>query len=358
MERIYTGVMDKKLPKFETKKSLGQHFLNNARVPELMADAGNVKGGDIVLEIGPGTGALTRELLKRGASVIAFEADIRAVESLKETFSAEIMAQNTRPDLVQRGLTVVHGDVREIDLKALGLRPSAFKIVANIPYYLSGMLFRLFLESDIQPTDLVFLVQREVAERIARDKKESLLSLSIKVFGEPKYVKTIGKGNFTPPPKIDSAIIAITNISKKRLDAMEITTLDAVQGASEVRETNTLSFSKTLSAGQKVYRFRRKGDQAVDNPTVRGANERSNEEMRQRRDFHQKQFFRILHEGFKSKRKQLLGNLSGMLPRETLTHIFSTCKLPLDVRGEDVPLNKWLELCKEISPQFVEKKSS
>jgi 16S rRNA (adenine1518-N6/adenine1519-N6)-dimethyltransferase len=283
-------VNTEKLPKIEAKKSLGQHFLNNSRVPELMADAGNVQKGDIVLEIGPGTGVLTRELLKRGAYVVAVEADIRAIESLRETFSKEIIAQNIdlhRQGLCKSGgLMLIHGDVREIDLNALGLRPSAFKIVANIPYYLSGMLFRTFLESDIQPTDLIFLVQKEVALRIARDKKESLLSLSIKVFGDPLYIKTIGKGNFTPPPKIDSAIIAISDISNKKLD-----------------------------------------DAGVS----------------------REQFFKILHQGLKSKRKQLLGNLSGILPRETLTHIFSTFNLPLDVRGEDVPLEKWLTLCKEIS---------
>ncbi len=98
--------MHEKLPTIEAKKSLGQHFLNNSRVPELMAEAGNVKEGDIILEIGPGTGVLTRELLKRGAHVIAIEADSRAVESLKESFKAEIMAQNIdlhRKDLCKSG---------------------------------------------------------------------------------------------------------------------------------------------------------------------------------------------------------------------------------------------------------------
>lgn len=263
--------MQEKLPKIDAKKSLGQNFLNNTRVPELMAEAGNVGKGDIVLEIGPGTGALTRELLKKEARVIAIEADIRAMESLEDTFASEIMAHT---------LTIIHGDVREIDLKALGLRPRAFKIVANIPYYLSGFLFRTFLEHDIQPSNLVFLVQREVAERIARDKKESLLSLSIKIFGDSRYVKTIGRGNFTPAPKIDSAIIAISNISKERLG-----------------------------------------------------------------DIPQEFFFDILHHGFKSKRKQLLGNLSDSYDRTTLTHIFSTLNLSLTIRGEDVPLNMWLKLC-------------
>ena len=83
------------------------------------------------------------------------------------------------------------------------------------------MLFRTFLESHLQPSTLVFLVQKEVAERIARDRKESLLSLSIKVFGDPKYVETIKKGNFTPSPKVDSAIIAIANISHAKLGKIE-----------------------------------------------------------------------------------------------------------------------------------------
>lgn len=267
----------KDLGKIDAKKSLGQHFLNNSRVPLLMADAGCVQKGDTVLEVGPGTGVLTEELLKRGARVIAIEADMRAIETLHESFETEIANKN---------LVIIHGDVRTIDLTALGLKIQAFKIVANIPYYLSGMLFRIFLESDIQPSDLVFLVQKEVAERIARDKKESLLSLSVKVFGDPWYIKTIPKGNFTPQPKIDSAIIAVRSISNERL-------------------------------------------------TQAGVN--------------REVFFKIIHEGFKSKRKQLLGNLSDLLPRELLAHIFSTLDLPLDIRGEDIPLDKWLRLCHEIS---------
>lgn len=260
--------------KIEAKKSLGQHFLNNQHVPKVMADSAFVGAGDTVVEIGPGTGVLTRELLLRGATVVALEADARAIESLQETFADEIMAKK---------LVISHTDVRSLDLSALGLRPRAYKVVANIPYYLSGLLFRSFLETPFHPSDLVFLVQREVAERIARDKKESLLSLSVKVFGDPKYVKTVGKGNFNPPPKIDSAVIAVNNISHERLG---------------------------------------------DIPPVF--------------------FFEIIHEGFKSKRKQLLGNLSGKYSREVLTHIFSTLGFPLDVRGEDLSLEKWLTLCEKL----------
>ncbi|MCF7816057.1 MAG: 16S rRNA (adenine(1518)-N(6)/adenine(1519)-N(6))-dimethyltransferase RsmA [Candidatus Pacebacteria bacterium] len=266
--------MHENLTKIDAKKSLGQNFLNNAGIPRAMADAGEVMEADIVLEIGPGTGALTRELLERGAKVVAIETDHRAIEALNTTFFAEITAKK---------LVIVDRDIREVDLEALGLRPRAYKIIANIPYYLSGFLFRFFLEHNIQPATLVFLVQKEVAVRIVRDKKESLLSLSVKVFGEPKYVKTVGRGNFTPQPKIDSAIIAISDISKDRLEGIT-----------------------------------------------------------------QEDFFAILHEGFKSKRKQLIGNLLIILDRGSLIHIFSTLNISLKVRGEDLALPIWINLCKKI----------
>ena len=194
--------------KFEHKKSLGQHFLNSEYAPKKMCDAADITAGDLVLEIGPGTGALTKELLARGAHVVALEADLRAIEALRATFTDEMASGQ---------LTVQHGDARAIDFKGLGLQTNEYKVVANIPYYLSGLLFRSILEAEFQPKTLVFLVQKEVAVRIAREKKESLLSLSVKVFGDPTYICTVSRGHFTPPPKVDSAIIAVTNISKERL---------------------------------------------------------------------------------------------------------------------------------------------
>lgn len=194
--------------KFEHKKSLGQHFLTSDYAPKKMCDAANLLEGDIVLEIGPGTGALTKEILARGAWVIALEADLRAIESLNETFVNEITAGR---------LTLHHHDAREIEPTQFGLINQQYKVVANIPYYISGLLFRTLLESECQPNTLVFLVQKEVATRIARDKKESLLSLSVKVFGNPTYICTVSRGHFTPPPKVDSAIIAISNISREKL---------------------------------------------------------------------------------------------------------------------------------------------
>ncbi len=198
---------------FQHKKSLGQHFLTSAIVPRWMCDAGVVGAGDLVFEIGPGTGVLTKELLGRGAKVIALEADLRAIASLQATFADELATGQ---------LVLHHGDARAIDFNELRLIDVSYKCVSNIPYYLSGHLFRTLLETPHHPTNLVFLVQKEVAQRIARDAKESILSLSVKVFGDPKYVKTVTAGHFNPPPAIDSAIIAIANISHTNFNAVTI----------------------------------------------------------------------------------------------------------------------------------------
>jgi 16S rRNA (adenine1518-N6/adenine1519-N6)-dimethyltransferase len=196
---------------FYKKKSLGQHFLNDKAIARRIAEAGKVVPGDIVLEIGPGTGNLTAPLLELGASVIAVEADERAIFELQARFRNEIASKR---------LVLHHGDIRELGFEALGLRDGAFKIIANIPYYISGLLFRIALGSRIQPTMVVFLVQKEVAERIARTEKESLLSLSVKVYGDPTYCFTVKRGSFTPPPAVDSAVIAIEAVSRRRLGSL------------------------------------------------------------------------------------------------------------------------------------------
>jgi len=105
--------------------------------------------------------------------------------------------------------------VRDITPSYLGLVTHTFKVVANIPYYLSGFLLRTLLESHIQPTSLTFLIQKELAHRIVRDKKESLLSLSVKAFGEPVYFKNVSRGHFQPQPRVDSAILLVKNITQR-----------------------------------------------------------------------------------------------------------------------------------------------
>ncbi|HEY0964411.1 MAG TPA: 16S rRNA (adenine(1518)-N(6)/adenine(1519)-N(6))-dimethyltransferase RsmA [Candidatus Paceibacterota bacterium] len=199
--------------KFQHKKSLGQHFLNSAYVPKKMCDAARLTVGETVLEIGPGTGALTKELLERGVTVIALEADSRAIERLTVTFSKEIASGQ---------LIIHHHDVRTLIPETFGLTAGKYKVVANIPYYLSGFLFRTLLEAAHPPNTLVFLVQKEVARRIAKEKKESLLSISVKIFGTPSYICTVGRNHFTPPPAVDSAIVAIYDISHRHFTDISI----------------------------------------------------------------------------------------------------------------------------------------
>jgi 16S rRNA (adenine1518-N6/adenine1519-N6)-dimethyltransferase len=193
----------------KAKKSLGQNFLMHARTAERIVAAAGVTREDVVVEVGPGTGALTRELLKCAKKVIAIEADDRLIPVLEETFANE---------LALKTLELIHADIREIDTTRF---PKGYSLVANIPYYITGELFRFFLTASNQPQAMTLLVQKEVAERIARSKKESLLSLSIKVYGTPAYAFTVPKGAFVPAPKVDSAVLTIRDISRKHFNSPE-----------------------------------------------------------------------------------------------------------------------------------------
>lgn len=191
-------------PTLYAKKSLGQNFLRNAHYLRLIADTAHITAGERVLEIGPGDGALTAELLSRGAFVVAVEKDSRLIPVLKERFAK---------DMADKRLTLVEADALAFDPSGYSLVASGYKLVANIPYYITGALLRKFLTNNEQPSMMVFLVQKEVAERIAREKKESLLSLSVKAYGTPRYIKTVPRGAFSPAPAVDSAILLVENIS-------------------------------------------------------------------------------------------------------------------------------------------------
>lgn len=196
------------------KKSLGQNFLRSEKALRQIVEAAELTSTDIVLEIGPGEGALSQKILETGATLIAIEKDDRLIPYLSERFSTE---------MAQQRLILHHGDVLELDLDSLLhpytgeklLKSGQFKVVANIPYYITGLLLPLVLSGEIQPSLAVFLVQKEVANRImARDHKESILSLSVKAYGVPTYIDKVPRGAFVPAPNVDSAIIKIANISK------------------------------------------------------------------------------------------------------------------------------------------------
>ena len=189
---------------FVAKKSLGQNFLHAPNVISAMVHAGSVTKEGIVMEVGPGKGALTSKLLETGAFVIAIEKDDRAIPFLQEKFVNEVKSGQ---------LEIIHGDILEFDENKHLKLQNSYILIANIPYYITGEFFRKFLESNNPPAKMVVMVQKEVAKRIV-DEKESILSISVKVYANPKYVCSVPRKFFRPIPNVDSAVILIENISK------------------------------------------------------------------------------------------------------------------------------------------------
>ncbi len=263
------------------KKSMGQNFLTNQTVVEKIRDAANLTANDIVLEIGPGQGMLTKTLLTFARKVVAVEKDDNLFMHLNERFAQEVL---------ENRLDLVSGDILEFDPEILRSY-SSYKLIANIPYNITGAIIEKFLSTSFQPSMMVLMVQKEVAERIiAKNKKtgglgkESILSIAVKAYGEPEYVCTVKAGNFNPAPNVDSAVIRITNISR----------------------------------GQFASKH------------------------------HEEVFFQIVKTGFAHKRKTLAGNLKNILEPEVVFSGFSACSLEFDIRAEDLRITDWHSLA-----QFV-----
>jgi len=262
------------------KKSLGQHFLTSKQAVFDALRGGNLNKSDTVLEIGPGKGFLTEELLKTAGKVIAIEKDEELVLFLQEKFKTEVK---------EGKLVLVNEDIRNFQPQKCGLSTGEYKIIANIPYYITGEIFRQFLESEVQPFLMILMIQKEVGERImARNNKESLLSLSVKAYGTPQIVRKVGRGSFNPPPNVDSVLISIRDISKK-------------------------SF-KNVS---------------------------------------EKAFFELIHLGFAHKRKQMMGNLKEKYSTDVLEKAFSNLRLDFKIRAEDLPLSHWFLLVKNLSEEKI-----
>ncbi|MFA5877040.1 MAG: 16S rRNA (adenine(1518)-N(6)/adenine(1519)-N(6))-dimethyltransferase RsmA [Candidatus Paceibacterota bacterium] len=210
---------------------LGQHLLTNVGIARAVAVSAGVTRGDKVLEIGPGKGMLTKEILLLGGTVTAVEKDPAMVLVLKEKFTDEIKSGS---------LTLIEGDARDYTPDKV-FPKGTYKIAANIPYYITGELIRSCLTAKNKPVSLALLVQKEVAERIARGKKESILSLSVKVYGTPKYVKTVSRGSFNPPPSVDSAILGVYDISNKNFKKIAEEDLFRIVKAGFAQKRKTLA---------------------------------------------------------------------------------------------------------------------
>jgi len=263
------------------KKSLGQNFLKSPSVAKKLVSSANITEKDIVIEVGPGRGAITKHLVGRANKVIAIEKDERMAEDLKEKFEEEI--KNGK-------LTIITGDILKINPKLWNLETGSWKLIGAIPYYITSRLLRTFLENKNQPNTIAFIIQKEVASRITGSPramakgKESLLSLSVKVYGTPHYVQTIRSDNFSPKPKVDSAIIVIDNISKDFFSA---------KGVKDIPEIK---------------------------------------------------FFELLRAGFSSKRKKLSSNIKKHFPGKNPREVFTALNIPQAIRAEDMSLAQWKKL--------------
>jgi 16S rRNA (adenine1518-N6/adenine1519-N6)-dimethyltransferase len=235
-----------------------------------MVHAGKILPENIVLEIGPGKGALTSKLLETGIHVIAVEKDDRAIPFLQEKFTNEI--KNNQ-------LEIIHADILELDLEKNNSLKN-YIVIANIPYYITGEFMRKFLETNNQPIRIVVMVQKEVAKRIV-DEKQSILSLSVKAYGEPKYLTSVSRKLFRPMPNVDSAVIVIENISKRFFEESKI--------------------------DEKTY-------------------------------------FEIIKAGFAHKRKMLVNNLEQKIPKEKLLRLLADNNIPQSVRAEDLSPEMWKKI--------------
>ena len=251
------------------KKSLGQHWLKDPEILADIAEAAELTGDDVVLEIGPGLGTLTSRLLARANSVTAVEFDADLARKLPGQFPG-------------KKLTVVNQDILQFDLSQL---PKNYKVVANVPYYITSKIVEKLMTAENKPSIAVLLVQKEVAERIAAEAGNmSILSVSVQIFAEVELDIEVPRQFFTPPPKVDSQVV--------------------------------------------VLRTR-------DNPLITSEDQRD--------------FFRIVKAGFSAKRKKLRSSLSGGLgiDKSVAEELLKNAGISPDARAEDLAIEDWKRLLKE-----------
>ena len=251
------------------KKSLGQHWLKDPEILADIAEAAELTGDDVVLEIGPGLGTLTSRLLARANSVTAVEFDTDLARKLPGQFPGKKLA-------------VVNQDILQFDLNQL---PKSYKVVANVPYYITSKIVEKLMTAENKPSIAVLLVQKEVAERIAAEAGNmSVLSVSVQIFAEAELDIEVPRQFFTPPPKVDSQVV--------------------------------------------VLRTR-------NNPLITPEDQRD--------------FFRIVKAGFSAKRKKLRSSLSGGLgiDKGMAEELLKNAGISPDARAEDLSIDDWKRLLKE-----------
>jgi len=250
------------------KKSLGQHWLRDRDVLEHIADLAELTPNDTVLEIGPGLGTLTSELLRRAGKVVAVEFDPDLARKLPGQFPG-------------KNLEVIHEDILLFDFNKL---PANYKVVANVPYYITSKIVQRLMTTQNRPAITVLLVQKEVAERLAAKPGDmSILAVSAQVYAEVTLGDVVPAELFTPPPKVDSQVVVLKTRSQSLLS---------------------------------------------------GINE--------------KDFFRIVKAGFSAKRKKLRSSLAGGLgiSKQQVETLLKEANIPSEARAEMLALEDWMNLSK------------
>lgn len=249
-------------------KSLGQHWLRDRDTLAHIADCAELTADDTVLEIGPGLGTLTSELLRRSHKVVAVEFD----EDLARKLPAQFPGKN---------LTVTHGDILAFDLSAL---PAGYKVVANVPYYITSKIVQLLMTAKNKPSVATLLVQKEVAERLAATPGDmSILAVSAQLFAEVHLGDVVPARLFTPPPKVDSQVVIL-----------------------KTRSTPLLT------------------------------------------DISEKDFFLVVKAGFSAKRKKIRSSLAAALrmEKEQVQLLLDAANISGDVRAETISLEQWAALAR------------
>lgn len=256
------------------KKRLGQHFLVSKKALEKIIEAISPQG-EIILEIGAGTGILTKELAKKAKKVIAIEKDPKLFEILKENLKNF------------KNVQIIKGDARKIgERMAKKLPYFNYKIVGNLPFYLSGFLLRKFLEIENPPKEIIFVFQKELAQKItAHAPKSNLLAICAQFYSQPKIVATFPENIFWPKPKVKTSILKFK--------------------------------MKKLSKFKKNLKFK-------------------------------KAFFLLIKAGFCEPRKKLLNNLRKKLglKKEIVQKMLKNAKIKESARSENLTLKDWFNLTK------------
>ena len=194
----------------QVKKRLGQHFLVNSGILKNITLAAELSPSDLVLEIGPGIGVLTHALVEQAGWVIAIEVDTKLAEAVKETLVPHANFSILNADVLEvEPLDIIQQEKTKIPPTIVD--PLKYKLVANLPYYITQPIIRHFCEAKLKPQVMVIMVQKEVAKNIVAQPGDlSILAVSIQYYGKPEIMGYVPAGNFFPVPKVDSAILKIT----------------------------------------------------------------------------------------------------------------------------------------------------